>query len=460
MTTIFHSRILMTGILFLLCSASSLNAQLDKVFERVFDQILGENGELVRVTDTLPNGMIIDHGLHFQPAADSANNILVPALNRLIASNVSSFPLSSTSAGIRFDFSTGQPVRITESLGPIFAETGKTLGKGRVNVGVNYSYLNLARFRGVRTNDIRFTFVHQDVGPPGLGGISTESDIMDIYLDLDINANIFAFFATVGITRNFDINVALPVLNVSLKGTAKAVVRSFTHAHNGSADHHFGVLGQEVNEPDLDTEVPYGDEGSAFGIGDLAVRMKYAFLSGSAGDFAALLDARLPTGRKEDFLGTGSPNIRFSAIASKKIGDFTPHLNAGYEYRGADYDDDEFEFIAGFDQKLVRGLTLAVDVLGEIDLNTDEDLTFEYNKDPIFITDQVANSDGIMGTLTREIDQTNIPSRIEDNVFNAAIGFRYAPVDNTILLANMLLPLNDGGLRSDIAYTVGFTITF
>ncbi len=110
---------------FLLCStvaflvlANTAHAQLNKVFENVFNDILDD--QLLR------SGSPGQHGTHFLEAANLANISLSPALNSLIASNVSSFPLSSTSAGVTFDFSTGQPVSITESMGPIFSETGKT----------------------------------------------------------------------------------------------------------------------------------------------------------------------------------------------------------------------------------------------------------------------------------------------------------------------------------------------
>ena len=454
-----HPKILPFSILsFLVFLPLMLTAQLNKVFEaEVFNAILGDKGALTRVP-VIVNGMeIANHGDHFQPAAEAANNVLVPALNNLIANNVSSFPLSSTSVGVSFDFSTGQPVSITEGLGPILAERGRTLGKNKINFGVNYSHLGLSRFRGKRTEDIMFTFPHQDVREEGLGETTTESDVMDIFLDLNVDANIFAFYATIGLAKNFDVSIALPVLNISLGGDARAVIRSFTHAHEGAADHHFGELGEEVNNPTLEHTESY--EGSAFGIGDLALRLKYAFLQGKGVGLAALLDARLPTGKTEDFLGTGKANIRLMGIVSKNFGDFTPHLNLGYDYRRADFDSDELEFAAGFDHKITRGFTFAIDILGEIDLKQEEALSFEYSEEPITITDRVETPTGEPGTLIRTIEQTNIPSRLDDNVFNAAIGMRYAPAENIILLGNILLPLNDGGLRSNIAYTLGFAVS-
>lgn len=433
-------KILLCLILTCLGSVNIANAQMNTVFRNVFTDIL-EN-QLIR------SGSPGQHGQHFIEAANLANSLLTPALNSLVANNVSSFPLSSTSAGVTFDFSTGQPVSITESLGPVFAETARTLGKGKVNFGANFTYLSLSKFRGMDTNDIRFTFTHQDVTSDGtLGESPNESDTIDLNMNIDVNASIVAMFATLGVTNSLDIGIAVPIINVSLSGTAQASVNSFTYASLGTANHNFG---QDVNNPQLQTTSPYDE--SATGLGDIALRLKYSFARGTGLDVAAFADLRLPTGDEDDFLGTGKTNFRISGVASKGIGDFTPHLNVAYDKRSADLDSDEFEFVLGFDQKVVSGLTFAFDVLGEVDINNDE--TIELFPGTSTIVDRVTN-----GQAVRQVDLSNIPERDNDNAYNASFGFRYAPSASVILLGNVLVPLNDGGLRSTIAPTVGLTVS-
>lgn len=428
---------MLCGILGFLLSANNLDAQVNTVFKNIFDQFLIDDLQLS------PG----KHGNHFRRAARLADSLLTPALNNLIASNVSSFPLASTSVGVSFDFSTGQPISIVESLGPIFAETGRTLGRGKVNAGVNYTYLGLSNFRGLKTEDMRFTFTHVDLTDNDmLGDEPNESDIMDVTLGLDANASIFAFFATMGVTKNLDIGVAIPTINVSLSGDATALVSSFTFAAIDTANHHFG---SDPLNPVLEKTRNYKE--TASGIGDLTVRVKYSFLQGAGFNLAALLDVRLPTGNKEDFLGTGKTNARLIGILSRKFNDFTPHLNLGYEYRGAELDSDEFEFAAGFDHKLVSGLTFAIDILGEFDLQKEEAISLFPGTETI--TDQA------IGQNVRKVDLSNIPERDNDSVINAAFGLRFAPSERVILLGNVLVPLNDGGLRSDLAATVGLAIS-
>ncbi len=389
-----------------------------------------------------------DHAGHYLDAAAEANRVLTPGLNALIASNVSSFPLTSTIAGITWDISSGAPVSIKESLGPILSETAETLGKGKFNVGFNYTYLNLAKFRGVDTEDLHFTFIHEDITTDGkpLGDDPTEGDIIDLILGMDVNANLFAFFATIGITNNLDIGLAVPVVDLRLSGQAQAILNG---PFAGSA-HTFP--GGDVNNPNLADIVPY--EERATGLGDIALRLKYSFVRSDKVNLAVLGDLRVPTGDEKDFLGTGKPTTRVSMIWSKKVGDFTPHLNLGYDRRPAELDSDEFEFAAGFDQKVAEAVTFSIDILGEYDLNNDEAIKF-FPEQTITIVEN-------LGSLQRKkvVDLTNVPQRNNDNTLNAAIGLRFAPSERFLLLGNILVPMNDGGLRSSVASTFGLTITF
>ncbi len=424
----------------LLFGGTSLNAQLNETFIDIFDSFLSRDA-----LQTSPG----EHAGHFKPASDRANEVLTPALSRLVTNNIASFPLSATAVGVSFDLSTGQPVSIVESLGPIFAEVGRTLGKGKVNAGINYTYLGLEKFRGLNTRDMRFSFTHSDVNNSGeLGDDPNESDVMDVFLDLDVNASIFAFFATLGVTKNLDIGVAIPMINVNMSGEPSAIVHSFTFAHQGTANHNFDTLSS--NPVLMKTAEPYDTETS--GIGDLTVRLKYSFLRGRGLNLATLLDVRLPTGDEENFLGTGHTNARLIGILSGKIGDFTPHLNLGYDYRGDEMESDEVEFALGFDQKLVPGLTFAADFLGEI--NLEKENFFDAFADKAAIVDRAPGG----GQSTRTINLSNIPDRSDENIYNAAIGLRFAPSENLILLGNILLPLNDAGLRSNIAATFGLAV--
>lgn len=449
-------RVALFTLFCLLFCANTIYAQLDNSFKKVFDFFLKEKIRLSGQTF---------HGAHYLQAAADADSLLKPALNSLVATNVSSFPLSSTGAAVTFDFSSGRPLSITESADPIFAETARTIGKGKLNLGFNYTYLNLARFRGLSTQDIRFSFAHVDVeqatpAPPSLGDPSYENDYIDVFLGLDVNASIAVLSATYGITNLLNFGVSVPVVHVSLEGNAKAVINSYTFGRlipgfpqREGAAHRFN---EDALNPLLTEETRYED--SATGIGDIALRLKYNFSRSADADLAALVDIRLPTGDEKNFLGTGKINARISGIASKKMGEFTPHLNLAFDRRGADFDSNELELVAGFDQKIAAGVALAVDFLGAFDLQSGE--AIKLFPGVARVSDQFTNSAGNTGHIVREIDLSNIPERDNDNTLDIALGFRAAPSKGFLLLGNILVPLNNGGLRSSVAPTLGATISF
>ncbi|MEW6511020.1 MAG: hypothetical protein AB1428_08695 [Bacteroidota bacterium] len=429
------------SLLCLLVLSLPAYGQLNTVFGTIFNEILD-----VRLRRSGSPGQ---HGSHFLQAAERANRDLVPALNGLVSGNVSSFPLSSTGAGVLFDFSTGVPVRVAESTGPIFAETAKPLGKGKFMIEANYTYLDLVRFRGVPTDQMRFTFAHQDVTGEGeLGENPNESDLMDLLMDLHTRAGIGAVVATMGVTNDLDVSVAIPLITVRMSGTATAVINSFTFARLGHANHMFG---SDTLNPVLTTQVPYDQ--SATGLGDVALRVKYSFVRGSDVDLAALVEARFPTGKKEEFLGSGKATLRVWGIMSRRFGDVTPHLNVAYSRKEASYQSDAIEFRAGLDNKLFSDLTLALDVLGQFDLNKDEAVHLAPGS--VTITDRVPG-----GLSVRNVPLSNIPDRTNDNALTASIGLRLSPSDRFMIFGNVLVPLNDGGLRAMVTPTLGLSFYF
>ena len=436
------------GIIVSFVAKNALSRDLDRVFEDLFNEVLIDR---LRLSPDF-------HARHFIPAAEQANQDLTPALNSLIANKVSSFPLSSTSVGVTFDFSTGDPVKITDSLGPIFAENAQTLGHGKFSIGFNHTFLTLDQFRGLDTKDIRFTFIHVDIPPPfseeGLGDDPSESDTIDLDLNLDIDSTISAFYGTYGITENLDIGIAIPLVYVEIDGEAEATVNSFTFAEGGESLHFF----PGDDESGLRTTVPYGDE--AFGLGDIALRLKYSFLQDFDINLAMLFDLRLPTGDEDNFLGTGETNIKITEIFSKNFGDTTAHINVSYERRGGDNDSDEIEYIAGFDHKLADSITVAIDVIGNFDLNEDEAINLSPGTQTI--VDQVdTDGDGTPDvSRTRVVELSNVPEDDDDNEIDLSIGFRYAPSERYGFLANIIVPLNDDGLRSEVTPTFGVSMNF
>ena len=70
------------------------------------------------------------------------------------------------------------------------------------------------------------------------------------------------------------------------------------------------------------------------GLADLVVRTKYTLFDEDARGLAAAVDVRLPTGRREDLLGSGSAALKFSGIGSIDGGRASAHANAGVSVGG------------------------------------------------------------------------------------------------------------------------------
>jgi hypothetical protein len=415
--------------------AQTLRESLEGVFTDVLDLQLGG-----------PPGT--QHGDHFKPGNVSTSARVIGALSSFISANASSYPLSSTTSGLTFDLSSGVPVAATTSAGPIFVEQARTLGRGMLSFGGTVSYLNLEKLRGVRTQDLHFGFTHEDADGGGLGTNPNEFDNIDMAMNLDINATVAAIHATYGITDRIDVGVAIPIVHVSMSAKPWAHMNSYTYASTGTANHFFG--GTETN-PVLSYSPTPLDQSSS-GIGDIALRAKAYAYAGKTYDVGFLAEARLGTGKKEDFLGSGSTDLAGMALVSGHWGGINPHLNLGYRHRGSDLERDEVGLAFGYDQKASETVTLVVEWSGLFETGSQ----IEALKFPGLIPIGEYQVDG--QTYAKEyVSPTNIPNRPNDNIVNAAFGLKYSPKSNLVLLANVLFPLNDGGLRSSWSPTVGLS---
>ena len=390
-----------------------------------------------------------EHGEHFLPVNVATSQAIINSLNSFIGASISSFPLSSSTAGVTFDFSTGKPVPTSTSFGPIFSERGQTVGQGRINMGLNFTVINFSKVRGISTQDMRLTFTHEDVGEPGLGDSPNEFDTMDFYMNMDITASVFALYFTYGVTDRFDISVAVPFINVNIIADPVAEMNSFTWVSNDSANHFFGGT---QTEPIL-TKSPTPINDDATGMGDIALRAKYNFVRDKAVDFSAMLEYRMDTGDAENFLGAGYSSLRTVVIGSKILGDFAPHINLAYWKKFTDLDRDEFELILGFDQKIADWFTLVIDVLGRFDLGDPiENQQFPEN---VNINWTVGNTN-----YTKSVSLTNIPNYSRDNIIDAAFGFKMNLKQSLLIIANVFVPLNDAGLRASVIPTIGMEFSF
>src|SRR5882672_6716243 len=388
------------------------------------------------------------HGLHFIPSSNAENASLISFITDALGASVANIPIGSTSGGVTFRFEGGAPVATSTSAGPIFAERAQTLGRGRVLAGISRTSFRFATLRGVDMHNIDLTFTHQNVDFPGcsaqfgadcaLYGVPVlENDAMDFHLSMNLDVRVTSMYVTYGLSDRFDVGLVVPIVQAEFRGESDAEIRPFGGT---TAAHYFaGTAANPVltaNRQSL---------GSAAGLGDVALRAKVNFRDSPDASFAILVDGRFPTGSQEDLLGSGKFAGRALVIFNSRLGDFSPHLNAGYLHHAGEQQNDAVLGTVGFDDKIAEGVTLAADLVTELQVG-DSKL-----KLPGIVTYDAP--------FRRTLNPTNIPA-IRDDIVNGSFGFKISPARSTTLVLNTLFPLNRGGMRPNIVYTAGIEYTF
>ena len=381
------------------------------------------------------------HGEHYNPAAAAGGANLIEFLTGAIGISIANIPLSAASGGAIWGRSPqGLPVRTATSSGPIFAERGQTLGRGRLLFSTTFNRIDYRSLRGVPISDLVFTFTHQDNPPAGLGDPNFESDVIEMRTDLNVNVTAATPVLTYGLTDRIDLSVALPLVRTSLTGVSEAQIIPFSNP----TPHHFGT-GQN---PLL--RATTSASGSATGIGDVAIRAKAGLYSSPRGAVALLGDVRLATGKEEDFLGSGGTSFSVIGIGSLRRGAFSPHLNGGYIHRGGAFQNDAILATLGFDHLMGRNATLAVDVITSWQVG-DSKLAFPQ---PIAVNALVGTANAV-----RVIRPISIPDR-RDDLALASFGAKLGIGSGVNMIVNSLVPLRQNGLQPNVGWTLGFEYSF
>ncbi|MFN3533540.1 MAG: hypothetical protein ACK41Q_13690, partial [Candidatus Brocadia sp.] len=129
-------------------------------------------------------------------------------LNSVLNTEKGEFPVSSTSGGFTFQYDSELEVfiRTTDSLGPIFAERAPTLGKGKLNIGFSYTYINFSTLEGRDLDNLKSTVF--------LDEKQKDKNLLQLDFDVDVKSNLFSFYGTYGITDRWDVSILVPVMQI------------------------------------------------------------------------------------------------------------------------------------------------------------------------------------------------------------------------------------------------------
>jgi hypothetical protein len=185
--------------------------------------------------------------------------------------------------------------------------------------------------------------------------------------------------------------------------------------------------------------------GSAFGVGDVAVRTKLLVRQAPRASLALFGDARFATGDESDLLGAGYFQARGAVAITGQFGGFSPHLNAGYLFRNTEDANDAIIGALGFDHLMASNVTIALDLLsslqvGASQLRLPQEIQIDY-------------------PFSRVVRPTSIPE-MRDDIVDGSLGFKITHPTGATAILNALVPLNTGGLRGRMVFTAGLEYAF
>ena len=378
-----------------------------------------------------------------------------------VAEQLTRFPIGSSSGGFLYEFDpvVGTFTRVTRTFGSSYGERPWTSGRGTLSVGLSVQSIDYDRFADTPLDggDLRFYFVHRDVRRNGYGqpfldrSLTPEnSDVMEAALRLRIHSRTVATTVTYGLANRVDIGVVIPMVETTLNVQLdKRILRLGTASD--PTIHSFDGLGS-------DTATATGG-GTASGLGDVRVQVKYNVVRYEFLSVAAVGDVRLPTGDSDNLLGRGRLFTRMAGIVSTGTRVFSPRATVGVVLgRSEDtgqgtFLDDEINYTFGADWSVVPRATLSADLLVRTQHSTGTFLSFVDRE-----LRSVRSAGGPVVTQTvRESVFTAAP---DSQLMQMALGGKVNPWRTFLVTGNVLLPVFSHALRNKPAISFGVEYTF
>ena len=345
-------------------------------------------------------------------------------------------PVISASAGFTYRYNPQLEVfeRSSETLGPIFLERPDTLGQGKFNVNVSYQYVEFDEFDGQSIQNL------QGKNPIVLRTVDSAGNLVGFTADslqyrLGLHNNIVAFSFTYGILDNLDVNLLLPLIATSLNvGVTRQQLQT------AGPD---GVFAPNTGPP-----VTGRSSGDAFGAGDLLMRLKYELPQWDWFRSALGLQFRFPSGRVDDFQGTGdfwvTPAFYASTLLWSRV---EPYVNAAVDIDTQSTRQSQARYGAGFDVDVIPRLGLTFAFLGRSQF---ESPVPTGETDFLYLTPSGTQRLPLLGIDLGRKDFFDFSFGLRANVWRGLMFF-----------ANGIYALNNEGLRNNsVIPTVGLEGTF
>lgn len=388
------------------------------------------------------------------------------ALNATLGTELTTLPLTAPGSGFvyQFDKASGLEVRSAQSLGPILAERGETIGKHKLFAALAYEYFDFDSENGISLRSLNNVIQHEQDNPPE----AEDSDLISTNDAIDLKIHQFTAFATFGLTDRIDVSAVIPFLNVRMGAYSTATI------HNVSLPLvHAFCASPTLADPC--TTMSFSNFREATGIGDAVFRVKARVWGGERTKLAAGVDFRAPTGDELNFRGSGTYGVRPFAALSFSKDRFAPHANFGFQINGDSllagnlatgskaHLPNELTYSAGTDIGVTHNFTIAADWLGEHLINgfglqkSSCSETYPPSGGAVSSTCIQGSSATGSGILTFPEDVTITSGYNLDDI---AVGAKLSPVKNLLITVNGLFKLDNAGLRATVVPLAGIGYTF
>jgi hypothetical protein len=314
-------------------------------------------------------------------------------------------------------------------------------------------------------------------------------DRIDTVTNINLRLNQYTASATFGLTSRIDITMAIPIINVGMDVSSVATIVN----NSNTGDHQFNPAKVPSCSGTPCLQGTFGNSRNAMGIGDIVLRAKGVIWSGERAAVAVGADIRFPTGDEQNFLGSGTYGVTPFAVFSYAAR-VSPHVNVGFEENGnsvlaggisqplplgapANYTTpsmltkghlpNQFLYSGGADVVLVKKrLAGTFDLIGQRVLNarraTVATQSFLGACGPAGLAPvDSSNSNGYCNSPGSNVSQPALTeTKGSFNITNASLGAKVRISDKLVIFGNVLIKLDDGGLRAKVVPLVGASLSF
>jgi len=327
-------------------------------------------------------------------------------ISRALAANLATLPVATSSSGFvyRLNPELGTVERTTQSFGPFFVERALTAGRHQASFGLSVQQVHFSSLDGRDLRDGSLvTTANQFVD---------EAAPFDVdRLTLDIDARIATLYGNVGITNRLEVGFAVPMVDLTLDGSRVNTYRGRTFTQASAS-------------------------ARAIGFADIVARTKYTIYDAPGAGVAGAVDLRLPTGRADDLLGTGSMSAKFSAIGSKEVGVLSAHVNGGMT-------------VGGLAREVSWGGALALAASSRVTVSGELIGRLVEGAGHIVPVSTLHPTLAGVETIRLVPDGTNL------NLVTFVPGVKWNLSDTFVLAANVAVPVTTGGLTARFTPYIG-----